>query len=411
MISKKELNEIKARFLRIKPELNERTKRLWAAVEANKLGRGGVTAVSKATGIAISTIRIGQRELKENPAAMNLDNTGGIRKKGGGRKSLIQNNPDLIMGLDALIKPFPDEFSIPPLRWTCKSTRRLSGELSERGYRISHSKVAQLLSYFGYSVRSGQHRIVKGGSFSDKNAQFRFINEKVIEFHNMGWPVIYVDVRNRELNEHVPDDDKKKQKDGKSEEQAFHDFSELTKGKESMTGIFDTMMNQNRMNRDWVHIEFEHDSVHFAVSSIYQWWLQMSKNAYPYAKELLIITDILTGNDALGILWKKMFQELADKTKLDITVCHFPQGTYKWNKIGHNMSSHILKNWPKKPLMRHEVTVNFIANTIRDKDLTITGNSGADSYSKVSDKTMQFVVEKRNIFYNEWNYTIRSLSK
>jgi hypothetical protein len=346
MVSKKELNEIKTRFLRITPKLNEKTRRLWAAAEANELGRGGITAVSKATGIAISTIRIGQRELKKNFAAISADETKKIRKKGGGRKSLIQNNSDLVKSLDTLIKPLSNDFSISPLRWTCKSTRRLVGELSEQGYSISHTRLNQLLSYLGYSVRSGQHGLTKGKGISDKNAQFRFINEKVIESHSISRPVIYVDVRNRELIELFSDDNKENQGCGRSEKQEHCNFPELTKEKESVAGIFDA-----GINKDWVNIEFDHDSVHFAVSIIYQWWLQMGKTVYPGTKELLIISDIVTGKDAVDTLWKNMLQELADKIKLDLTVCYFPQGTYKWNKTSHNIFSHFVRNRPESPFL------------------------------------------------------------
>ena len=346
MVSKKELNEIKTRFLRITPKLNEKTRRLWAAAEANELGRGGITAVSKATGIAISTIRIGQRELKKNFAAISADETKKIRKKGGGRKSLIQNNSDLVKSLDTLIKPLSNDFSISPLRWTCKSTRRLVGELSEQGYSISHTRLNQLLSYLGYSVRSGQHGLTKGKGISDKNAQFKFINKKVIESNKIAKPVIYVDVRNRELSGDFSDDNKEKQEGGKCEKQESCGFSEFQEKNKVPAGIFGTSLGQ-----DWVDIELDHGTVHFAASIIYQWWLQMGKTVYPGTKELLIISDIVTGKDAVDTLWKNMLQELADKIKLDLTVCYFPQGTYKWNKPSHNIFSHFVRNRPESPFL------------------------------------------------------------
>ena len=352
MISPKSLNAIKAKFELLKPDFNERSRRLWAAAEANSLGYGGVAAVSKATGIAESTIRIGKRELKENISAAQTNETGRIRKKGGGRKNSTQKDKDIMSLLDGLMEPSSFGDIIPPLRWTCKGTRSLAQELSAQGHFVSHTKIRQLLADLNYSVQGSQKRM--GDKVrSDRDAQFNFINSKVLEFHKRDQAVISLDIK-----------------------------------------------------------EADYDIVQFSVHSIYQWWLQMGKAIYPDAKELLVVADFGKNKDSCD-LWKMELQKLADKIRLDVSACHFPPGTIQWNKIEHRMSSFITRYWAERSQTCNEVYVNLIANAIKDAGLTRKIALEVSKYStgkKISDKDMGSINLEKDVFHGNWNYIILSSS-
>jgi len=403
MISKDVINAIRVKYDTMKVELDERGRRMWAAAEATSLGHGGVAAVSKATAIAESTIRIGRREMKASPAGRRHDNIRKVRKAGGGRKPLVKRDTDLIGMLDALVEPSSRGDPMSPLRWTCKSTRKLAQELTSRGHAVSHAKVGHLLAELNYSLQSTRKRM-EGKSHPDRDAQFKFINSRVIEFQVRDQPVISVDTKKKELIGRFSNGGQEYQPKGSPEEVEAYDFPSLSDGKGIPYGVYDMTKNQG-----WVSVGTDHDTAQFAVHTIRQWWSQMGRLTYPDAKELLITADGGGSNGSRSRLWKLELQKFADKTQLAVEVCHFPPGTSKWNKIEHRMFSHITKNWRGKPLTSHEVIVNLIANTTTDAGLKIQAALDSKEYPtgiKISDKEMKAINLEKNAFHGEWNYTI-----
>jgi len=407
MISQEIINDIKVKYNDLKVELDERSRRMWAAAEAKTLGYGGVAAVSKATGIGESTIRIGQHEIEKNYFGKEDGPIRRVRKKGGGRRLLTEKDNDLIVMLDALVEPSSRGDPLSPLRWTCKSTRKLAQELTLKGHPVSHAKVGQLLAELNYSLQSTRKRM-EGKSHPDRDGQFKFIHSKVVEFQNRSQPVISVDTKKKELIGQFSNGGREYQPKGKPEEVETYDFPSLADGKGIPYGVYDMTKNQG-----WVCVGTDHDTAQFAVHTILQWWYQMGKAAYPDAKELLITADGGGSNGVRNRLWKLELQSFADKTKLDVVVCHFPPGTSKWNKIEHRMFSHITKNWRGRPLTSHEVIVDLIANTTTDAGLKINASLDSKEYPtgiRVTDKEMESINLEKNDLSGEWNYTILSSS-
>jgi len=405
MISKEKINAIRIKYKILKIELDERGRRMWAAAEAKSLGHGGVVAVASATGLAESTIRLGKHEIANN----HTDSKKGgevrrIRKKGGGRKPLEKKDRALPKLLDALVEPTSRGDPMSPLRWTCKSTRRLAKELTVNGHPCSHAKVGKLLAGLHYSLQSTRKRM-EGKSHPDRDAQFKFINSKVVDFQSRNQPVISVDSKKKELVGRFANGGREYQPKGKPEEVETYDFPSLADGKGIPYGVYDMTSNQG-----WVSVGTDHDTAQFAVQSIRQWWCQMGLAAYPEAKELLITADGGGSNGSRNRLWKLELQRFAHEAQLVVTVCHFPPGTSKWNKIEHQMFSHITKNWRGRPLTSHEVIVNLIANTTTDAGLKIRAALDSNGYAigvKVSDKEMKTIKLKKHSFHGEWNYTIK----
>ena len=406
MISKETINVIRVKYDTLKVELDERGRRMWAAAEAKSLGYGGVAAVSKATAIAESTIRIGRSEMKARPAGKRREKIRKIRKAGGGRKSLVEKDTELIRMLDSLVDPSSRGDPMSPLRWTCKSTRKLAQELALRGHAISHAMVGQLLRGLDYSLQSARKRM-EGTSHPDRDAQFTFINSRVIEFQKRDQPVISVDTKKKELIGSFSNGGREYQPKGIPEEVETYDFPSLANGKGIPYGVYDMTKNQG-----WVSVGTDHDTAQFAVHTIREWWSQMGKPTYPDAKELLVTADGGGSNGSGNRLWKMELQRFANKTQLAVAVCHFPPGTSKWNKIEHRMFSHITKNWRGRPLTSHEVIVNLIANTTTDTGLKIQATLDSKEYPtgiKISDKEIKAINLNKNDFHGEWNYTIQPL--
>jgi hypothetical protein len=406
MISNEKIEAIRAKYTTLKTELDERGRRMWAAAEANSLGHGGVVAVSTATRLAESTIRLGRREIEGIGKLKKKEREAGrIRKKGGGRKALESMYSDLPRLLEALVEPTTRGDPMSPLRWTCKSTRRLAKELTASGHPCSHAKVGKLLADMNYSLQSTRKRM-EGKSHADCDAQFKFINGRVVDFQTRDQPVISVDAKKKELIGHFANNGKEYQPQGKPEEVETYDFPSLANGKGIPYGIYDIVQNQG-----WVSVGIDHDTAQFAVQSIRQWWYQMGCRTYPNAKELLITADGGGSNGARNRLWKLELQRFVDEAGLSVSVCHFPPGTSKWNKIEHRMFSHITKNWRGRPLTSHEVIVNLIANTTTDAGLKIQASLDSNEYPtgiKVSDKEMKRIKLKKHTFHGEWNYSINS---
>ena len=403
MITQEAVEIVRRKYQALKSELDERGRRIWAATEANFLGYGGVGAVSTATGLAASTIRIGRRELEEH-----LDHEESVkrrvRKKGGGRKRLLEKDSELLSLLDALVDPTSRGDPVSPLRWTCKSTRRLAKELTECGHKVSHAKVGEFLDKLGYSLQSTRKRM-EGKKHPDRNAQFEFINSKVKDFQIRSQPVISIDTKKKELIGRFANAGREYQPKGMPEETETYDFPSLSEGKGIPYGVYDMANNQG-----WVSVGTDHDTAQFAVNTIKEWWRQMGQNSYPNAKELLITADGGGSNGSRVRLWKYELQRLVDEIQLAVSVCHFPPGTSKWNKIEHRMFSYITKNWRGRPLTSHEVIVNLISNTTTEAGLRIQAAMDPGKYPtgiKVSDEEMAALRLEKNDFHGEWNYAIR----
>jgi hypothetical protein len=405
MISLEDTEKIRTKYGVLNVELDERSRRLWAATEAKTLGHGGVAAVSRATGLAESTIRKGRKEIHKHPSlTKNEALVRRVRRAGGGRKALEHKDSDILVSLDALVDPTSRGDPMSPLRWTCKSTRRLAEELLDQGYSVSHTKVGQLLASLHYSLQSTRKRM-EGKSHPDRDAQFKFINGKVIDFQSRKQPVISVDAKKKELIGRFANSGQEYQPTGKPEEVETYDFPSMADGKGIPYGIYDMTRNQG-----WVSVGTDHDTAQFAVHSIRQWWYQMGRAAYPEAEELLITADGGGSNGSRNRLWKQEMQKFAEEVGLAVSVCHFPPGTSKWNKIEHRMFSHITKNWRGRPLTSHEVIVNLIANTTTNAGLKIQSALDAKEYPtgiKISDKEMAAINLEKDSFHGEWNYMIR----
>jgi len=384
--------------------LDERGRRLWAASEALALGRGGIVTVARATGLAERTIRRGQRELRRPVPSVAVASRR-VRRPGGGRTRLVDEDPMVVGALEALVEPTARGDPRSPLRWTCKSTRRLAEELTRQGHRISHTKVAQLLEGLGYSLQ-GTRKTKEGATHPDRNAQFEYINEQVQAFQRRGQPVVSVDTKKKELVGDFAHGGREYQPKGQPEKVRVYDFVDTDLGKAIPYGIYDLTANCG-----WVSVGLDHDTAQFAVATLRRWWQQMGRKVYRRARELLITADGGGSNGSRCRLWKVELQRLADETGLTITVCHFPPGTSKWNKIEHRMFCHITENWRGRPLINHEVIVSLIANTTTKAGLRIKAALDAGPYPtglKVTEEQMRTLNLHPADFHGEdWNYLIK----
>ena len=396
------LDTIAAKFEKLRPFLDERRRRLWAAAEAVALGRGGLTTVAAATGLRRNTIHAGIHELQDpSPAAVALDQR--VRAPGAGRKVLTEHDPRLVQDLEALVEPSTRGDPLSPLRWTCKSTRQLATELRGQGHRVSHQTVAELLHALHYSLR-GTRKTKEGASHPDRNAQFEHINAQALAFQQQGQPVISVDTKKKELVGEFKNSGREWQPAGRPELVQVHDFPSQALGKAIPYGVYDVGANEG-----WVSVGTDHDTPAFAVASVRRWWEQMGHPTYPEATELLITADGGGSNGSRARLWKVELQRLADETGLRITVCHFPPGTSKWNKIEHRMFCHITQNWRGRPLVSHEAVVQLIGHTTTRAGLSIRAELDTHSYPtgvKITDAELAAVRLEPAAFHGDWNYSI-----
>ena len=326
-----------------------------------------------------------------------------FRVSGGGRKKLTEQEPDLLADLESLIEPTTMGNPESPLRWTCKSTRKLAEALQAKGYKIGRQKVAHLLDDLGYSLQANR-KTKEGGTNSDRNAQFKYIYNKANDFQERSQPVISVDTKKKESVGEYKNNGRERRPKGDPELVKVYDFVDKRSGKVSPYGIYDQAANVG-----WVSVGIDHDTAEFAVESIRRWWNRMGSMRYPDATELLITADGGGSNGSRVRLWKIALQKFADETGLHITVSHFPPGTSKWNKIEHRIFSHISMNWRGKPLTSHEVIVNLIANTTTDNGLKIQTELDTKLYPKgikISDEELSKINIKRDEFHGEWNYTM-----
>ncbi len=347
--------QVKARFEKIFPFLNERQRRIYAAVEADVIGRGGVSRVSKALGMSRNTISSGLEELSEaSQSEGQAKPLSKSRRPGGGRKRETDRAPTLLSDLEALIEPLERGDPESPLRWTCKSLRKLADELKRKGHKTSHRMVGELLHEMGYSLQANR-KTLEGGSHPDRNAQFEFIHNRVKAFQAEGQPVISVDAKKKELVGNFKNKGVEWRGKGSPEDVLVYDFHYLGSGKVCPYGVYDMTENAG-----WVSVGVDHDTSSFAVESIRRWWRTMGQATYPDARHLLITADSGGSNGSRVRLWKVELQNFSDETGLEIFVCHFPPGTSKWNKIEHRLFSYISQNWRGRPLVSHEVIVNLI---------------------------------------------------
>jgi hypothetical protein len=392
---------IEAKFKALAPSLNERARRVWCATEAKAIGRGGIALVARATGVAASTIARGVKELASEDSV----SPGRVRRPGGGRKRTALTDPTLLSDLDGLVEPTSSGDPQSPLRWTSKSVRKLAAELQAMGHSVSHQLVAELLRAAGYSLQA--NRKTKEGSSAqheDRDAQFRYIVGQVRRFQKAGQPVISVDTKKKELVGDFRNAGRTWRPKGSPEPVRVHDFLIPGKGKAIPYGVYDLTRNAG-----WVSVGIDHDTASFATKTIHRWWRKMGGPAYPDAGSLLITADGGGSNGSRVRLWKWELQQLATATGLSITVCHFPPGTSKWNKIEHRLFSHISANWRGRPLTSLAVIVSLIAATRTTTGLRVRCELDKGAYPKerkITDEQMRQVHLRPHKFHGDWNYTI-----
>jgi len=391
---------IRKKFRGLVPFLNERTRRIWAATEATALGYGGVSLVTRATGISRRAIHVGLCEIK----AGDVLPEGRVRHPGGGRKSAVEHQPDLREALESLVEPLTRGDPESPLRWTCKSTRRLAQELSKRGYKASDRLVAALLHSMDYSLQ-GNRKTIEGKQHPDRNAQFEHINARVTAELRAGEPVISVDTKKKELIGNYENEGKTWHKPGAAPRVNGHDFPDPSVPRAHPYGVYEL-----GRNKGFVNIGTNHDTATFAVASIRAWWQVEGRRAYPKARRLLITADAGGSNGSRLRLWKWELQRFADELGFPIRVCHFPPGTSKWNKVEHRLFSFISSNWRGEPLIDYETVVNLIARTTTITGLTVTCRLDRRDYPPgrtVTDEEWEKIKLVRDEFHGDWNYIIK----
>ena len=379
---------IRAKFLALKPAMDERLTRLWAGAEAQAIGEGGITIVAEATGMSRTTIRAGRDELRRGVAVTDVVR---VRRAGGGRPSIEDKVPGIVDALEKLVEPVTRGDPESPLRWTSKSTRRLSAELGQQGFSISPQKVGQLLHARGYTLQ-GVEKPLEGASHPNRNKQFELINRRVEAFQARSAPVISVDTRKKELVGDLKSDGHEWQQDNKPMPTRVHDFIDDEPVKVIPYGVDDVAHSVG-----WVNINIDHDAPAFGVRAIAEWWGYMGRRAHPEAKELLIITDGggSSGTRAQG--WQTELQLLADRTGLAISVSQVPPGTRKWSRIEHRLFCHVTENWRDHPLVDRKTVVQLIGSVRTTAGLVVKAKLDPCAYpTEVADGEME----------DEWNYTV-----
>jgi len=394
-----DLAGVRTRFRSLERVLDERSRRLLAAAESKAWGRGGISAVSQATGLSRAVIRQGLKELSEP----SVHPSGRIRRPGGGRKKARQKDPSLVADLEKLVEPTTRGHPETCLRWTCKSVRKLAEELQRLGHEVSYPVVAELLHELDYSLQANR-KTQEGDSHPDRHAQFESIDQKVQTYLALRQPVISVDTQKKEWVGDFKKVGQEWRPQGDPEKVRVHDFAIPGLGRAAPYGVYDLAYNTG-----WVRVGVDHDTASFAVETIRRWWYAMGQEKYPGAEKLLITADVGGSNGSRVRRWKLELQRLADETGLAIAVSHFPPGTSKWNKIEHRLFSFISKNWRGQPLTSLKVIVNLIAGTTTNKGLKVYAEMDTGTYPpgiKVPDSEMAEIRLHRDAFHGEWNYEI-----
>ena len=389
-----------AMFAVLSPHLDERQRRLLAGAQARALGRGGIAMVARASGMARSTVRIGTSEIDQGPELIRR-----ARRPGAGRPKATAHDPGLLAALDALVEPTARGDPESPLRWTCKSTRKLADELGVQGHRVSARTVAELLVGMDYSLQATSKQ-VEGAQHPDRDGQFRYLNEQARQQLADSQPVISVDTKKKEVVGNLANKGREWQPKGSPVRVEVHDFPDPNIGKAIPYGVYDLGADQG-----WVSVGDDHDTAAFAVATIRRWWDMVGSQAYPQAARLLVCADAGGSNGYRSRLWKVELGKLAAETGLAVTVCHFPPGTSKWNRIEHRLFSHISMNWRGRPLVSHEVVVDLIGATMTRTGLRVRAELDRGRYPtgvKVRDAELAAVPLIRHDWHGEWNYTITS---
>ena len=395
--------ELKKKFVSVWPLLDERTRRLVAANEAASIGFGGISAVHLACGLSRRSIAKGIREIQEGVVPL----VGHIRRSGAGRKSITATDPVLVQILEEMIDSQTRGDPESALRWICKSTRAIAAQLSKKKHPVSHTKVAQILHDLNYSLQSNR-KTEEGADHPDRDAQFGHINAAAKRSMAKGLPVISVDTKKKELIGNYDNAGQQWLAAKQPIKVQGHDFPSPEVPRAYPYGIYDLGRNAG-----FVNVGTDHDTGEFAVASIRGWWRHEGKKIYPNADKLLITADGGGSNGSRLRLWKLELQKLADETGLSISVCHFPPGTSKWNKVEHRLFSFITSNWRGEPLRDYETIVNLIARTTTAKGLKVSCRLDRRKYPtgrKVSDEEMQRINVQRDKFHGEWNYVIKPRS-
>jgi hypothetical protein len=397
---------LRAKFEAVLPHLDERQQRLVMAGEARSLGHGGIAAVVSATGASRSRISAGVAELEAGEAPL-----GRTRRSGGGRKSLVATDPALLAALLALVEPTRRGDPESALCWTTLSTRKLAAELAAAGHRIGADTVAGLLRQQGFSLQ-GNAKTIEGGQHVDRDAQFSYLNGQASQHLAAGDPVISVDTKKKELVGPFKNGGTEWRPAGQPEQVKVHDFIDPVLGKANPYGVYDLAADTG-----WVSVGTDHDTAAFAVETIRRWW-QSAASSYPAASRLLINADGGGSNGYRSRLWKTELAALAADTGLQITVCHLPPGTSKWNKIEHRLFSHISMNWRGRPLTSHDVIVQSIAATTTRSGLRVHAELDTSSYptgTRIPDAQMTALHETGALhtheWHPEWNYTLNPPQK
>ena len=391
-------------FCSLSPVMDERSRRQWAAAEAQGVGWGGVSLVSAATGLARNTIAAGIQELEHRRAHRRQAVEARLRAPGAGRKPLLAHDPELLDALERLVDPATRGHPESPLRWTCKSTGKLAEELTRQDHPVSDRTVAALLKEAGYSLQANR-KTREGASHPDRNRQFLYINRQAMTFQRQHQPVVSVDTKKKELVGEFKNPGREWEPQGQPQPVQTHDFPDPKLGKAIPYGVYDLASNEG-----WVSVGIDHDTARFAAASIGRWWQEMGCRRFPRADRLMITADGGGSNGSRNRLWKVALQDLANELDLALHVCHFPPGTSKWNKIEHRLFSFITKNWRGRPLTCYQTIVNLIGATTTKTGLTVRAALDTHAYQtgiKVSDAELNTVNCRPARFHGEWNYVIR----
>jgi len=386
------------KFRALNPVLDERSRRLWAGIEAKAMGYGGIATVARATGMSRNTVRAGLLEIEAG-----AELTKRVRRPGGGRKLLTEEQPDLDVALERLIDPVTRGDPESPLRWTTKSTEKLAEALRSEGWEISSSSVWRMLRKKGYRLQSTK-KTLERRHHDDRDAQFIYINGAVSDFHAAGNPAISVDTKKKELVGDFYNDGQEWHLMGRPTEVLTHDFPSDAEGKAIPYGVYDIERNEALVN-----VGVDHDTSAFAVESIRRWWTHLGSIAYPDSKDLLITADAGGSNGYRRRAWKQQLQELANETGLTIHVVHFPPGTSKWNKIEHRLFCHLSKNWRGRPLFDYTTIIELIGSTKTKTGLKVTALLDEGDYptgQRVTNREMKTINIEKHPWHGEWNYSI-----
>jgi transposase len=399
--------ELQTKYKTLKPFMDERTWRLTLAADARSMGHGGISRVAKASGVSRMTIYAGIRELKAADQTGTVANPDRVRKPGAGRKQRTDQDPSLLADLNALLDPVTRGDPMSPLRWTSKSTPKLTAELRKMGHQVSQPTVWRLMDELGFSMQSNR-KSHDGSDHPDRDLQFQFINESAIEFMRRGDPVISVDTKKKELVGDFKNTGREWQKKGEPITVRIHDFVDPDLGKAIPYGVYDIGRNEG-----WVSVGITHDTAEFAVETIRQWWKRMGKQLYPSSQSILITADGGGSNGSRVRLWKWELCRWAEETGLTVHVRHYPPGTSKWNKIEHRMFCHISENWRGRPLVDLVTIIYLISATRTTEGLRIRAAVDEFPYptgQRITDEEMANLPITSCEFHSNWNYSVSPIS-